>query len=157
MCAESVTASPANRIQADRSRGTLVTVEIPVRFAETDAMGIVHHANYVTWFELGRIAWLDAVGMPYVEVAAGGNHFAVTGISVKYRHAARFGDTVELLAGLEELRSRKVAFFYELRNKVTCTLLALGRSEHICVDLDGRMAQIPPKVLDRIRTGMNGR
>ena len=53
---------------------------IRVRYAETDAMGIVHHSNYVIWFELGRIAWMDAVGVPYAEVAAGGNHFAVTGL-----------------------------------------------------------------------------
>ena len=55
-----------------------VALDIPVRFAETDAMGVVHHSNYIVWFEAARVAWMDAAGMPYTEVAAGGNHFAVT-------------------------------------------------------------------------------
>ena len=55
-------------------------LELPVRFAETDAMGIVHHATYVIWCEAGRVSWIEAVGMPYAEVAAGGNHLAVTGL-----------------------------------------------------------------------------
>ena len=56
--------------------------------------GIVHHSAYIVWFEAGRIAWLDAVGVPYAEIAAAGYHFAVIGVEVDYRTPARFGDTV---------------------------------------------------------------
>ncbi len=65
--------------------GTLpsFSLDIPVRFAETDLMGVVHHSVYVVWFEAARVAWMDAVGMPYVEVAAVGRHFAVTGVQVE--------------------------------------------------------------------------
>ncbi len=133
------------------------TLAIPVRFAETDLMGVVHHSAYVVWFEAGRVAWMEAAGMPYPEIAALGHHFAVTGIQAEYRAAARFGDVVEVVTWLAQLRSRQVAFEYEVRRRsadgATTELLASGRSEHICVDLDGRMAKIPPSVVERLRDG----
>ncbi len=129
-----------------------VTVHIPVRFAETDAMGIVHHAAYIVWFELGRVAWMDAVGMPYAEVAEQGNHFAVTGLEVRYRGASRFGETVQLTTTVTTLRSRQVSFAYEVTNRAG-DLLATGQTDHICVDLEGRTAKIPTVVLERLRTG----
>ncbi len=52
--------------------------------------------------------------MPYAEVAAGGNHFAVTGVTVEYRQSVRFGDTITLVTGIEQLRRRKVTFGYEV-------------------------------------------
>ena len=128
-------------------------LEVVVRFAETDAMGIVHHSNYIVWFEAGRVAWMDAVGMPYVEVAAGGNHFSVIGLQVQYRAPARFGDSVRIITRMSKLRSRQVSFAYEVRNGEG-ELLATGSSDHICVDLDGRMAKIPTRVMERLQTGM---
>lgn len=137
------------------------TLAIPVRFAETDLMGVVHHSAYVVWFEAGRVAWMDAAGMPYPEIAGMGHHFAVTGIQAAYRAAARFGDVVEVVTWLAQLRSRQVAFQYEVRRRAaddaatveSSELLATGRSDHICVDLDGRMAKIPPVVVERLQRG----
>ena len=48
-------------------------------------MGVVHHSNYIIWFEAARVAWMEVAGTPYTEFAAGGNHFAVTGVQVEYR------------------------------------------------------------------------
>lgn len=131
-----------------------VPLAIDVRFAETDAMGVVHHSAYVVWFEAGRVAWMGAAGVPYAEVAAGGHHFAVTGLQVEYRTAARFGDTVQVTTRLAKLRSRQVAFAYEVRHAGHGALLATGHSEHICVDLDGRMSKIPETVVERLRAGL---
>ena len=77
------TASPAGPVSESTFR---------VRYAETDAMGIVHHSAYIIWFEAARVAWMDAQGLPYADFAAAGNHFAVTGIDVAYRQSCRFGD-----------------------------------------------------------------
>lgn len=131
-----------------------IALDIPVRFVETDMMGVVHHSNYLVWFEAARVAWMDAAGMPYVEVAAGGNHFAVTGVAVEYRAAARFGDTVRVIVGLSQLRSRQVTFTYTAQNALDGTLLSTGHTEHICVDLAGRMAKIPQSVVDRLSAGV---
>jgi acyl-CoA thioester hydrolase len=131
----------------------LVGLDISVRFAETDLMGVVHHSTYVIWFEAGRVAWMEAAQMPYTEVAQGGHHFAVTGVAAEYRAAARFGDPVRVITRLALLRSRQVNFAYEVVHAQSNLLLATGRSEHICVDLAGRMAKIPPAVMERLHTG----
>lgn len=128
-------------------------LELTVRFAETDAMGVVHHSAYVVWFEAARVAWMEAAQMPYAEIAAGGHHFAVTALRADYRTAARFGDRVRVVTWVERLRSRQVAFRYEVRLAAGDELLATGMSEHICVDLDGRMAKIPAAVVERLRAG----
>ena len=131
-----------------------VTLDLTVRFAETDAMGIVHHSNYLVWFEAARVAWLDAAGVPYKEVADNGNHFAVTGVQVEYRAPARFGDVVRVTAAVERMRSRQVIFAYTVRNAADAALLATGRTEHISVDLSGRMASLPPAIFERLRAGL---
>jgi acyl-CoA thioester hydrolase len=129
-------------------------LELPVRFVETDAMGVVHHSNYLVWFEAARVHWMDAAGVPYAEVAAGGNHFAVTAACVEYRAPARFGDTVRVAATLTHLRSRQVRFDYIVENVAGSTLLATGYTEHICVDLAGRMAKIPQPIMVRLAAGV---
>ena len=130
------------------------SLEIPVRFAETDAMGVVHHSNYIIWFEAARVAWMDAIGMPYREFAAGGHHFSVVGVSGEYRAPARFGDTVRVTATVRHLRSRRVSFEYVVTNAATGQLLMTGATDHICVDLEGRMARIPDEVMARLLAGM---
>lgn len=130
-----------------------VTVDIDVRFAETDAMGVAHHASYIVWFEVGRVAWMQAVQMPYAEIAASGHHLAVTGLRAEYRSAARFGDRVRIRTRLTQLRSRQVEFTYALHKAADDTLLVTGSSQHICVDLAGRMAKLPAFVFERLHQG----
>ena len=132
-----------------------VSTEIAVRFAETDLMGVVHHGAYIVWFEVGRVAWMDAAGMPYREIAQGGNHFAVTGIHATYRSSATFGDILRIQTRLIKLRSRQVSFAYEVSHCDSAELLVTGSSDHICVDLDGRMAKLPQPILDRLWEGAN--
>lgn len=139
----------------DRSTDpTAVALDLTVRFAETDAMGIVHHSNYLVWFEAARVAWMDVAGVPYKEVAANGNHFAVIGVEIQYRAPARFGDVVRVTATVERIRSRQVIFAYTVHNADDGTLLATGRTDHISVDLAGRMASLPPTLLERLQAGI---
>lgn len=130
------------------------SLDVAVRFAETDAMGIVHHSAYIIWFEAARVAWMDAVGMPYSEFAAGGHHFSVIGVRGEYRAPARFGDTVRVTVAVRHMRSRQVSFEYVVTHAATGQLLMTGATDHICVDLDGRMARIPDDVMQRLRAGM---
>lgn len=130
------------------------SLDLAVRFVETDAMGVVHHSNYLVWFEAARVHWMDVAGIPYAQVAAGGNHFAVTAAGVEYRAPARFGDVVRVTVTLAQLRSRQVRFEYVVENAASGVLLATGYTQHICVDLDGHMAKIPAAVLDGMIDGM---
>ena len=83
------------------------SLDVPVRFAETDAMGVVHHSVYISWLEAARVAGMDAVEMPYCEFAAGGHHFSVTGVRGEYRAPARFGDTVRVTATVRHPEVRR--------------------------------------------------
>jgi len=140
-------------MEETRKQATVDTL-IDVRFAETDAMGVVHHAAYVVWLEVGRVAWLNAVGMPYAEVSAAGYHFAVTGLTLQYRSSSTFGDGVRMVSCITNLRSRQLAFGYELFHAESNRLLATATSEHICVDLAGKMTRLPALFLQRIEAGM---
>ncbi len=130
-----------------------VSLGISVRFAETDLMGVVHHSAYIVWFEAGRVAWMDAAGLPYTQIAEAGYHFAVTELCCRYRNAARFGDPVEVVTRLAALRSRQVRFEYVARNPDTGVLYATGHTQHICVDSHNRMTRIPAWVLEGLRAG----
>ncbi len=130
-----------------------VSLAIAVRFAETDLMGVVHHSAYIVWFEAGRVAWMDAAGLPYTQIAEAGYHFAVTDLACRYRSAARFGDAVEVVTRLAALRSRQVRFEYMARNPDTGALYATGHTQHICVDSHNRMTRIPGWVLEGLRAG----
>lgn len=128
-----------------------VPLDITVRFAETDAMGVVHHSAYIVWFEAGRIAWLAANSVPYANIAAAGYNFAVTEVSAQYRAALRFGDPVKVMTRLQTLRSRQIDFAYEIRHGTTEQLCASGQSRHICVDDSGRTAKIPDWVIEGVQ------
>jgi acyl-CoA thioester hydrolase len=117
-------------------------IRFKVRYAETDAMGIAHHSNYVIWFEMGRVDFLDQLGIPYSEVERRGVYLVVTSIGVKYRRPARFDDTIILTTRLSTLKSRMVRFDYALEQP-DGRLLAEGFSEHIATDFEKRAVPIP--------------
>jgi len=134
----------------DKTEYPAVPHDITVRFAETDQMGVVHHSEYIVWFEVGRIAWMAAAGMPYTEIAGAGYNFAVTDLQCRYRNAIRFGDAVQVITRLGSLRSRQVEFVYEIRNTHTGDIYADGHTRHICVDGDGRMTRVPDWIAKRL-------
>ena len=133
--------------------GLAVPLDITVRFAETDQMGVVHHSEYVVWFEAGRVAWMEAAGMPYTEIAGAGFNFAVTHLQCCYRSAIRFGDPVQVVSRLGMLRSRQIEFLYEIRNRETDVIYADGHTRHICVDAAGRMTRVPEWIAERLARG----
>ena len=106
--------------------------EIEVRYAETDQMGVVHHANYVVWFELARTRLCALSGFHYAAIEAMGYFLMVTGVEARYRKPARYGDTVQVACWGERLASRGLRFAYEVRRGEE--LLATGATDHIWVE-----------------------
>jgi acyl-CoA thioester hydrolase len=90
-------------------------MSLRVRFCETDLMGIVHHANYLQYFEMGRVEWLRRRGVTYASWAARGFHLPVVEVSIRYRKPARFDDELLLETRLSELRGYALRFEYDLR------------------------------------------
>ena len=117
------------------------TLRHRVAFYETDAMGIVHHANYVRFLEEARVVWLDEHDRPYRDYAAEGLHFATTHVEVDYRKSARFDDWLDVTTWMEWVRGVSLRMAYEIRRGGE--LVATAATEHAMVDLQGRPSRIP--------------
>jgi acyl-CoA thioester hydrolase len=124
----------------------VVEVRFRVRYFETDAMGIVHHAFYITWFEEGRSALTRAVGYPYSRMEAEGVLLAVAEVAARYHKPARYDDEIILSACMEQVGSRGMAFSYEVRRAADNELLVTGRTAHISIDRAGRVIRLPQAV-----------
>lgn len=115
-----------------------VESRVRVRYKETDAMGIVHHANYIVWFEIGRTDLCRATGFPYSEIEARGYILVVTEIGCRFRTPFRYDDEVLIRTGVRETASRSMRFEYELRDATGETLHATGFSSHLWLDRETR-------------------
>ncbi len=136
----------------DPGSDTMPSVQIcvDVRFAETDLMQVVHHAAYLPWLEMGRIAFMQAQETPYTEIART-HHFSVVSVSLQIRRSLTFGDTAVVTTTLAALGTRKIRFDYQVHNAAAHLLIATGSTEHVCVDLQGRSARIPQDIATRLR------
>ena len=130
----------------------VVETRFRVRYHETDAMGIVHHAAYITWFEEGRSAFTRSIGHPYSRMEAEGIALAVAEVTARYHQPARYDDEVVVLTCLEALGSRGMAFSYEIRRATDGVLLVSGKSTHVCVGLDGRVRRLPEELRSHFLT-----
>ena len=124
--------------------------ELRVRYAETDAMAVAHHATYPVWFEVARTELMHALGLPYTELEARGYYLMLSGLHVQYRRAARYDDRLDLTTRITEIRSRTLKFAYEVHRidpDGTRELLATGETHHIATDHQYRPSRMPDDVL----------
>ena len=126
-------------------------VEIRVRFGETDLMGIVHHASYLSYFEAARIAWLRRRGVTYRSWTERGWHLPVVEASLRYRAPARFEDVVAVNVELADVRSHSLRFAYVIERDGT--KLADGDTRLACVDDRHALLRIPDELLDVLLRG----
>jgi acyl-CoA thioester hydrolase len=117
-------------------------VQVTVRYAETDMMGIVYHANYLPWFEVGRTTLLKEIGVPYRRLEEEGFRLPVLEVSAKYLRPALYDDTLEIVTTLGERPLLRIRLEYEVRRGDE--LLATGSSLHAFVDRQGRPVRPPP-------------
>src|SRR5215475_14167869 len=116
-------------------------VQIRVRYQETDGQGRLHHANYFTYFELGRTELLRAAGKSYLEVEAAGYMLVVVEIGCEYFLPAGFDDLLTVRTTVVRAKGARIEHQYEVfRDK---ELLARGRSIVACVDRAGKPKRIP--------------
>jgi acyl-CoA thioester hydrolase len=121
-------------------------VEIRVRYQETDAMGFLHHANYFTYFEIGRTELLRANGRDYRQVEEDGLFMVVVKIGSTYKLPARYDDVLTLRTSLARITAAKIEHTYQvLRGE---DLLTEGFSTLACVDRQGRVQRVPEWLRD---------
>jgi acyl-CoA thioester hydrolase len=117
--------------------GTFVESRTRVRYAETDQMGIAHHANYIVWFEIGRTDYCRATGVTYREIEERGYLLVVVEVQCRYRTPFRYDDEVVVRTSVAENGSRSMKFAYELRDAAG-ELHATGSSQHFWVNRETR-------------------
>ncbi|HEV3119746.1 MAG TPA: thioesterase family protein [Gemmataceae bacterium] len=116
-------------------------ITIRVRYAETDRMGLLHHANYLVYFEQGRTELLRESGLAYKDLEDKGYLLVLTKVEVRYRSPARYDDLLTLRTSVVRTTAVRIDHKYEvLREGV---LVAEGTSTLACVDRDGRVQALP--------------
>ncbi len=118
------------------------TSTVRVRYSETDAMAITHHASYVPWLELARIDMLDQIGLPYKGLEEAGYYLPVLGVQLRYIQPSEFDDKLVIHCYLKQRPTLRVKIEYEIYNGET--LITTGSSDHAFTDKSGRPAR-PPK------------
>lgn len=123
-----------------------------VLFADTDAMGVAYHANYLKWFEAGRVELMRKLGMAYRELTELGVHLPVTELSIRYASPARYDDVLHVHASVRTVGRASLSFRYRI-DRDDGTVLAEGESAHAFTDGRGRATRPPAAFL--LRTGLS--
>jgi acyl-CoA thioester hydrolase len=121
-------------------------VEFRVRYAETDQMGVVYHANYLIWCEVGRTDFIRARGMSYADMERAGIGLAVSDLSARFHAAARYDDMIRVRTTLADVRSRGITFDYMITNAETGQRLVTARTALVSIDSNGRPTALPATV-----------
>jgi acyl-CoA thioester hydrolase len=118
--------------------------EIRVRYAETDKMGIVHHSNYLIWFEAGRSDLCRARGFSYKAMEEEDDALMVVAESyVRYKSPAFYEDIILIRVKVAEVRSRAIRFVYEVFRPSDETLIAEGETLHLVTDSNKKVRLVP--------------
>jgi acyl-CoA thioester hydrolase len=126
-------------------------INLRVRYAETDKMGVVYHANYFVWFEIGRCEVLREIGKSYRDLEEAGIGLPVIEAHCEYRSPARYDDELQVRTWRELLSPVRVEFRYEVSRPSDGVINAVGRTVHAAVDATGRPCRVPDYLRDLLR------
>jgi acyl-CoA thioester hydrolase len=134
---------------------TWTATTLRVRYAETDQMGVVYHANYMVWFEIGRTDFCRQHGFAYREMEQqDGRYIVVAEARCRYKAPAHYDDEILVRTCLKQIRRRVLVFAYEIYRQATDELLAEGETVHVITDRDGRPCALPDKYRDLFLAGL---
>jgi acyl-CoA thioester hydrolase len=121
-------------------------VTVRVRYAETDQMGVVYHANYLVWFEVGRVELMRALGVEYKRMEIEDDcQIVVADLRCRYHHPARYDEVLRVRTRISESRNRVIRFAYELFRDADGQLLATAETTHIICGRNGKPKLLPQK------------
>jgi acyl-CoA thioester hydrolase len=136
---------------SERSDGRIVESEIRVRYAETDAEGVVYYANHFVYMEVGRVNYLRALGLDPSHWDRQESGMVVVEASCSYHAPARFDDVLVIRTWVEDVRRSSFAFAYEIVHHEDACLVAKGRTVQVLVNLDTmRPIRLPPRIRDAL-------
>jgi acyl-CoA thioester hydrolase len=117
-----------------------------VRYAETDQMGVVHHANYLLYCEVGRTDFLRSLGTSYAELEKEGVRLPVAEITLRYHASAKYDDRIRVETSLSEVKSRTVTFDYLIINASSETRLVTASTTLVSLDDRGQVTALPSQL-----------
>ena len=124
--------------------------KVRVRYAETDQMGVVYHANYLIWFEVGRVELIRQIGLDYRSMEQEeGALIAVVEARARYKAPARYDDELVIRTRLASVRGSIVRFGYEVVRALDDTVLCEGETVHLVVGRDMRRRPMPARYAER--------
>jgi acyl-CoA thioester hydrolase len=118
-------------------------VEFRVRYAETDQMGVVYHANYLVWCEIGRTDLIRQIGTSYAQLERDGIALAVIDATIRYHYAAKYDDMIRVRTVLRDVRSRTVTFDYTVEDVTTGQRLASASTTLASINKEGKLVTLP--------------
>jgi acyl-CoA thioester hydrolase, YbgC/YbaW family len=125
---------------------------VRVRYAETDQMGVVYHANYLIWFEIGRVELMRALGFEYKLMETEDDCFIVVAeATCRYLHPARYDELLRVRTRISQAAKRVVKYSYELLRDSDSAVLATGATTHVICGRNGKPKQIPEKYRAKFR------
>ena len=134
------------------------TYQHTVQFYETDAMQIVHHSNYIRWFEEARISWLDQIGYSYKRMEDEGISIPVLAVDCQYKKPLAFGDVAVIQVTVQAFTPLRFTMAYEIYNQATGELTTVGSSQHCFINAEtGRPTSLKrthPSILDAFEKGI---
>jgi acyl-CoA thioester hydrolase len=137
---------------ATNNHGTVNETRIRVRYAETDQMGVVYHANHFIWFEVGRVELLRQLGFSYKDMEGEDDCFiAVVDARCRYKAPVHYDDEVVVRTYLKHVREKVIHFGYELLGAETRQLLAEGETTHIVANAQMKARRLPEKYMKVFR------
>jgi len=123
-----------------------VSTQLRVRYAETDQMGVVYHANYIIWMEIGRVEYFRAQGIRYRDMERDeGILLVVVEAHCRYHSPARYDEEVTIRTWVEEAGPRMIRFGYEMTDAPTGRHLATGETKHVFCGSDQKPKKLPEK------------
>ena len=152
---EIVPLSEAGSRSADTPAGAFAETRVRVRYAETDQMGVVYHANYLVWFEVGRVEFIRGIGLDYRSLEQEeGALIAVVEARARYKAPARYDDQLIVRTHLAGVRGSVVRFTYAVVRATDGVLLCEGETVHLVVGRDMRRRAMPARYAERFRTAL---
>lgn len=130
----------------------VTTVAHKVNFYDTDAMAVVHHSNYIRWFEIGRVEFLRRAGITLTELMDDGYVFPITEVSAKYMNSGYFDDELIIETTPVALTKAKMAFSYRVLRACDDTVLVTGFTQNVFTSrATGKITRLPDKYYDKLK------
>ena len=108
----------------------LIPYQRRAQYYETDMLGIIHHSNYIRWFEECRVDYLDQIGYPYLQVEASGISFPLLSLSCHYKSKVLFGDIVDIYCSISSLSKTRMSMSYRINDSKSKELRTTGETHH---------------------------